>query len=101
MVKFFSARMASAALSMHLVSRLPPRGDLVMDFCSTYPSCTAHTADNEQLQLGTLSQSDHSKFKLRPPQCGLMVMFLYVALRALLKFGHTTLTVQLDTLASS
>ena len=69
MVKFFSAKMDSAALSMHLVSKLPPRGDLEMDFCSTYPSCTAHTAGNEQLHLHTLTQSDWRKLGLRPMQC--------------------------------
>ena len=68
MVKFFSDRMVSAAFSMHLVSRLPPRGDLEMDFCSTYPSCTAHTAGNEQLHLHTLAQSAWSNFRLMPEQ---------------------------------
>lgn len=34
----------STDCSMHCVSSLPPMGALAIDFCSTYPSCTADTA---------------------------------------------------------
>ena len=40
------APLASAARSMAVVSRPPPSGARVVAFCSTYPSCTAATAQH-------------------------------------------------------